>query len=150
MAVRRGRAKKKQQMPAGIAPGRGGSPPGSRGQPPFIPTEAQRMAVMGLVSIGTERWAIAQALNVPERTLFRHFTDELERGKGIIHARIGGGLVASALSGNLTAMIFFAKAQMGWRDRAAVSFEDAHGNPGASLFSINITGLNDADRGTVG
>lgn len=112
------------------------------GQPAFVPTLEQRTAVMGLVSIGTEQWVIAEAIRVPITTLRRHFKEELEKGRGIIHARVGGGIVSSALEGNLTAQIFYAKAQMGWRDRYNIGFDDEKGNPvnPSNLFQINITG----------
>lgn len=129
---------KRKARRAGIAPRRGGAPD-VRGQPAFVPTEGQRVAVMGLVSVGTEQWAIAEALKIPLRTLVRHFAEELAKGRGIIHARVGGGIVASALSGNLTAQIFYAKAQMGWRDR----WDGAGGQEPANasnLFTIDITG----------
>lgn len=134
-------ARKKAPPRRGAAPGRTGAA-GVRGQPRFVKTEAQSAVVMGLVSIGTEIWAIAQALQLPERTLYRHFQDELQRGKHIIHARIGGGIVAAALAGDKTMMIFYAKAQMGWRDRHTLGFDDAAGNPvnPSNLFTIAITG----------
>lgn len=127
----------------GVAPGRGGRAGGATvGQPPFVPTEVQRMTVQGLVSIGTEQWVIAEALKIPLRTLARHFTEELKNGRAVMHARIGGGIVAAALSGDKTMMIFYAKAQMGWRDRYNVGFDDEKGNPvnPSNLFTINIQG----------
>lgn len=126
----------------GRAPGRGGSAPGSSGQPRFIKTPQQSVVVQGLVSIGTEQWVIAQALQIPQRTLQRHFREELEQGRHVIHARIGGGIVASALAGDKTMMIFYAKAQMGWRDHRSIGFEDEKGQPvnPSNLFQINITG----------
>ena len=45
-----------------------------------------------------------------------------------------------ALSGDKTMMIFYAKAQMGWRDRTSVGFENQNGeavNP-ERLFTVNI------------
>jgi hypothetical protein len=39
-------------------------------------------------------------------------------------------------------MIYYSKAQMGWRDRASSGFEDKNGEPANTdnLFMINITG----------
>jgi hypothetical protein len=48
-----------------------------------------------------------------------------------------------ALAGDRTMLIYYSKAQMGWRDRASIGFEDKNGEPAnmANLFTISITGL---------
>jgi hypothetical protein len=70
------------------------------------------------------------------RPLYRHFGHELKNGRAEIHAAIGKSFTAMALAGDKTMMIFFAKAQMGWRERTSVGFEDE--NP-RQLFHIQIT-----------
>lgn len=40
-----------------------------------------------------------------------------DRGRAKALAMVGGGLLKKALGGNLTAMIFYMKAQAGWRDQ---------------------------------
>lgn len=125
----------------GVAPGRGGG--GNNRQPPFIATDAQRNIVMALISFGTEIKTIAHLLRIPERTLFRHFDRELKDGRAVVHARVGAGIVSQALEGNLTAQIYYSKAQMGWRDRVAFGYDDGKGGvvPPASLYTVQITGL---------
>ena len=96
---------------------------------------------MALVSVGTTNEVMAEVLQIPLRTLERHFADELKHGRLLIHAQIGASITAKALAGDNTMMIFYAKAQMKWRDRHTHSFEDKQGNlvsPG-DLFTINIT-----------
>lgn len=125
----------------GVAPGRGGAK-GKKGQPRFIKTPEQSTAVMGLVSVGTESWVIAEVMKIPLRTLQRHFQEEMQKGTQIVHARVGGGITTGALEGDKTLMIFYAKSQMGWRDSYRVGFEGANGKPvdPPGLFQINITG----------
>jgi hypothetical protein len=95
-----------------------------------------------MVSVGTPHDVIARAIGVSEPTLYRHFAHELKSGKAEIHAAIGKSITAMALAGDKTMMIFFAKAQMGWRERTSVGIEDEHGrqqNPQA-LFTTQIGG----------
>lgn len=133
-------------------------------QPPnggvkFTPTPDQQHAVSCMISVGTPHDVIARAIGVSAPTLYRHFGHELKSGRAEIHAAIGRSITAMALSGDKTMMIFYAKAQMGWRERTSVGFEDEHGrqlNP-QQLFSIQIgggvdtvvdhqTGINESDR----
>ena len=108
----------------------------------FTPTPDQQHAVACMVSVGTPHDVIARAIGISEPTLYRHFEHELKNGKAEIHAAIGKSITAMALAGDKTMMIFYAKAQMGWRERTGVGFEDEHGrqrNP-QQLFSIQIGG----------
>jgi hypothetical protein len=77
-----------------------------------------------------------------QSTLYRHFDRELKNGKAEVHAAIAKNITALALSGDKTMMIYYSKAQMGWRDSYRVGFEDKNGEPAdtANLFTINITG----------
>ena len=93
-----------------------------------------------MVAVGTPHEVIGRALGISQATLYRHFEHELKNGKSEIHAAIGKSITAMALSGDKTMMIFYAKAQMGWKDRTSVGFENQSGeavNP-AKLFTVNI------------
>lgn len=106
----------------------------------FTPTPDQQHAVSCMVSVGTPHAVIARALGISEATLYRHFEHELKDGKAEIHAAIGKSITSMALSGDKTMMIFFAKAQMGWRERASVGFENENGQvvDPRRLFTVNI------------
>jgi hypothetical protein len=93
-----------------------------------------------MISVGTPHDAIARALDISQPTLYRHFGQELKNGKAEIHAAVGKNITALALSGDKTMMIFFAKAQMGWRDRASIGFENETGQAVSpkELFTVNI------------
>jgi hypothetical protein len=93
-----------------------------------------------MISVGTPHIAIARALDISLPTLYRHFANELKNGKTEVHAAIAKGITAMALAGDKTMMIFHAKSQMGWRDRASIGLENEAGqgvNP-KELFTINI------------
>jgi len=116
-----------QVVPDGVAPGRRDRGDGG-GQAPFVATQNQRDTVCKLVSFGTSNRVMAEVLQIPERTLKRHFRHELHNGRELIHARVGLSLTEKALSGNnLTAEIYYSKAQMGWRERHNVGFDDKDG-----------------------
>ena len=108
----------------------------------FTPLPEQRHCVACMVSVGTPHDVIARALGISQATLYRHFEHELKDGKSEIHAAIGKGITAMALAGDKTMMIFYAKAQMGWRDRTSVGFENQNGEAvnTAGLFTVSITG----------
>src|SRR5215472_11802472 len=119
-----------RQAKAGIPPGKGAAP-GQQGQAPFVATDAQRARVMTLVACGFINESISVIMAIPIATLERHFAWELTHGKLAMDARILGGIVESALNGDKTISIFYAKTRGGWRERG----ESAEP---AALFSINI------------
>ena len=65
---------------------------------------------------------IADFLGIHDRTLRKHMTEDAtvraayEKGRARAKAAVGTGLLQQARDGNLTAMIFYAKTQMGWRE----------------------------------
>ena len=65
---------------------------------------------------------IADFLGIHDRTLRKHMTEHAgvraayERGRARAKAAVGTGLLQQARDGNITAMIFYAKTQMGWRE----------------------------------
>ncbi len=65
---------------------------------------------------------IADFLGIHSRTLRKRMSSDAvlraayDRGRAIAKADVGLGLLQKARSGNIAAMIFFAKTQMGWRE----------------------------------
>lgn len=59
---------------------------------------------------------IAKCIGISIHTLMKHFPEELELGRAKIHTRIADSLIRQAMAGNTSAMIFYAKTQMGWRE----------------------------------
>lgn len=117
--------------------------PTGRGPVRFQPTPEQRDSVSQLKACGWNIEQIAVALRIPLRTLERHFSDEIKGGEFHIKSRVARNIAVGAINGDKTLMIFYAKAQMGWRDHYRVGFEDEKGNAvnPANLFTINITGM---------
>ena len=65
---------------------------------------------------------IADFLGVHDRTMRKWMSENediraaYQRGRARAKAAVGTGLLQQARDGNLTAMIFYAKTQMGWRE----------------------------------
>jgi len=124
------------------SPAKQGEQP-SGGGTRFTPTEEQRIGVAGLVALGTRQEVIAEILGIVPATLKKYFRDELARGKEKFHSLIGNNINALAAKGDKTMLIFYAKAQMGWRETdRRIGFVDAAGNPTdpPSGYTIQITG----------
>lgn len=118
----------------GRPPGRGGSTNGN-GQPPFIPTDAQRARIMTLVAAGFTNESIAVVMAIPSETLERHFDFELKQGKVVVDAKVLGGIVERAIEGDKTMAIWYSKTRGGWSERGGQAGDPA---AAAALFSIQI------------
>lgn len=108
----------------------------------FKASDAMREAVMALISFGTPLETISEIIKVPRTTIIRNFEREIKHGKALVHARIGTSIAAMALNGDKTMMIFYAKTQMGWRERYSHGFEDDKGNqtnPPGAVYTVAIT-----------
>lgn len=79
-----------------------GAPPGHHGNPPHVPTEAQRARVRQLASIfppATQR-NVALLMGFSYSCLLEHYRDDLDRGRAELVAAVGAQVIAAALDGN--------------------------------------------------
>ena len=88
------------------------------GRPAFEPTDGERKQVEALSGYGLPFEHIAALVRdgIAKTTLMDHFVKELQRGKAKANARIGQTLFNKATSGDTTAMIWWSKTQMRWRE----------------------------------
>ena len=90
---------------------------------------------------------IADFLGIHDRTLRKHMTEDAtvraayEKGRARAKAAVGTGLLQQARDGNLTAMIFYAKTQMGWRET------DRHEHINIDLDTLTDEQLEQVARG---
>jgi hypothetical protein len=98
-------------------------PQNSVGRPAFRPTDEQRRQVEAMVGYGIPEAQIALLIINPqtnrpidEKTLRRHFRDEIDRGQVKANAAVAQSLFKLATSGNVTAAIFWIKTRMGWKE----------------------------------
>ena len=86
-------------------------------RPNFEPTEEQRRQVKMFTAFGNTQQQIASVLKVSDRTLRKHFREELNRGGTEANSQIAHALFKKAKDGNTTAQIFWLKCRAGWREQ---------------------------------
>ena len=89
------------------------------GRKPMRPTADERQQVELLAGYGLPLEQIAAVIRggIDVKTLREHFRPELLRGWAAANARVAQKLYEKALSGDTAALIFWAKARMGWSER---------------------------------
>ena len=107
--------------------GKSGRPKGSKAVNKFDPTEQQRHLVVMMSANGVKHPDQARALNCGEKTLLKYFREELTFGKMRATAHVSGALYKNAMSGNVSAQIFWLKAQGGWREADRLEITGADG-----------------------
>lgn len=134
-------AKKKPSRPS-----RARTPKKKIGRPPFVPTERDRANVMAAAMWGATRDDICSTITdqrtgkpISDVTLDKYFEDELKHGRAKMHATIANRIFRMAMEETgetgkkfstrtaLTAAIFIAKTQMGWKERTVAEVEVVRG-----------------------
>jgi len=113
--------------------------------PPHAPTDTQRQTVQMHTMVGTTQADVAQILGIDEKTLRKHYRDELDLSKAKANATIGGALFNKAKGGDTTAMIFWMKTQAGWREKQ--EFEVTGDIGRVERVEISIVGQDATDTG---
>jgi hypothetical protein len=104
------------------------------GQNRFEPTDDQRDLVKRMVLAGVQRDIIAKCVINPnterpvtQKTLKKHFAEELERGDAQANSEVAAALFRAATGktsgAQVTAAIFWTKTKMGWRETSRVEIE---------------------------
>ncbi len=91
-------------------------PRGEVHRPAWVPSEAERRLVEHYVSLGYTQEQVGALMEKSVDTLARHCRRELDLGKLKVNAKIGGALFQKAMGGDTSALIFWAKTQMGWKE----------------------------------
>jgi len=97
-------------------------------KPPHEPTTITRQTVQMHTMVGTTQEHICQILAITEKTLRKHYRDELDLAKARANATIGGALYNKAKQGDTTAMIFWMKTQARWRESVVVDNVSSDGS----------------------
>ena len=93
-------------------------------KPAHVPTEEQRATVTELVAAGVPVAAIGRIIKLSERTLYRHYADELKAGREVANGRVALTAYRLALSGDCPAATFFwLKTRAGWRETQRLQVE---------------------------
>lgn len=97
---------------------------GKRGPQPFKPTEQERQDVIAMIGGGIPQEAIRRYLHrarpdggpISENTFRKAFRAEIASGGGDANGKMAVTLFAKALGGDTTALIWWTKTRMGWRE----------------------------------
>jgi hypothetical protein len=91
---------------------------GPGGRPAHEPTEKDRSTVKAMSAYGIPQEQIARVIGIHRETLAIHYRDELDLGVIEANAKIAETLFRQATKeGNTTALIWWSKARMGWKER---------------------------------
>jgi predicted transcriptional regulator len=82
-----------------------------------VPTKAQRDTVTLHAMVGTPQEDIARVLGISDRTLRKHYRDELDLSLAKANATIGGSLFNKAKGGDTSAQMFWLKTRAGFREK---------------------------------
>lgn len=89
---------------------------GKRGPQPWKPTDEERKRIRMYAGLGLAQEQIATLIGRCVDTLAKYCRADLDEGAAEAKAKVGGAIVKAALNGNMTAAIFYAKTQMGWKE----------------------------------
>jgi hypothetical protein len=88
------------------------------------PTERQRTEVEAYAAVGVPHRDIARLVGISHVTLYDRYRDELDLGKAKANAQVAKTLFREAVNGNMTAAIFWMKAQAGWREKHEIIVQE--------------------------
>ena len=110
------------------------------GRPKHKPTEKDRNTVKVMVAVGIPHEQIADVIGIDDKTLRKHYGQEIKTAKAEANAKVGQTLFNKAVNGDTTAAIWWSKSQMGWKDASRVEIT---GEDGAPLINIKFVGDKD-------
>ena len=114
-------------------------------RPEHEPTAATRQLVQLHATVGTQQCVISDILGIDDKTLRKHYREELDQAKAKANATIGGALFNKAKGGDTAAMIFWMKTQAQWRETSAVEHTSPDGSMSPAPTQIIFTGVEAPD-----
>jgi hypothetical protein len=86
------------------------------GPKPHKPDIKTRKSVEMMSAVGIRQDEIAACLRLAPNTLTRYYRDELDNAANKANAKVAGALFNKAVNGDTTAMIFWLKTRMQWKE----------------------------------
>ena len=108
-------------------------PPKKKTKPSFKPTDDERKLVEQMSAVGIPQESICLVIRdgIDDKTLRKHFRRELDTAAVKANAKIGGTLYNKAIAGDTTAMIWWTKTRMKWKE---TTINEQTGKDGAPLY----------------
>ena len=93
---------------------------------PFKPTDQEREQVEQMSAVGIPQESICRVIRdgIDDKTLRKHFRKELDTAAAKANANIGNTLYNKAMGGDTSALIWWSKTRMGWKE---TSVQEHHG-----------------------
>ncbi len=93
------------------------------------PTDEQKKLVETSAGLGLPHEQIGSLIGIDDKTLRKHYREQLDLGKAKASAQIAKTLFNKAQSGDTTALIWWTKAQMRWAETQKQEITGADGAP---------------------
>ena len=109
------------------------------------PTEQTRRLVESSSGLGLPHEQIAVLVGIDDKTLRKHYRNELDQGKAKANGQIAKTLFNKAIAGDTTSLIWWTKAQMRWSETVKQEVTGTDGQPiqGIMVTFVNPTPAND-------
>jgi hypothetical protein len=105
-------------------------------QKPHEPTAETRKLVESTSGLGLPHEQIAILVGIDDKTLRKHYRQELDMGKAKANGQIAKTLFNKAIAGDTTSLIWWTKAQLRWSETVKQEVTGADGEP---LQGIQVT-----------
>lgn len=80
------------------------------------PTDQNRKTVKLLALAGTDRDVISKVIGVSKATLYKYYEEEINEATFFANANVANMLYKQCMKGNVTALIFWCKTRLRWRE----------------------------------
>ena len=110
-----------------------------------MPTDIQRQTVSLHATVGTPQPLIASIIGITEKTLRKHYREELDHAMAKANATIGGALFNKAKGGDTQSQIFWMKTRGKWRTVEDHNHVSEDGSMAPKPTTIVIRAANESD-----
>jgi len=86
-----------------------------RGAPSLEVTDEQRAKIRRLSGFGTPIREIASIIEISPTSLYKHYREDLIRGKAEANMEVVNSLYEACIEGNVKAQIYWTKCRCGWK-----------------------------------
>ncbi|MDL2315497.1 hypothetical protein LJC59_00240 [Desulfovibrio sp. OttesenSCG-928-A18] len=111
-----------------------------RGRPRIERDEKKASEVMAMSQYGLPQESMAAYLGMSVETLVGLYREEIDKGRAVANLMVGKTLFSKAVAGDITAAIFWAKTQMGWRETCKIDHASSDGSM-SPITPIDLTKL---------
>jgi len=80
------------------------------------PNDEKRRLVESMSAAGIDQDSIARVIGINRDTLAKHYREELDNAASRANMQISERLFTKAMEGDTTALIWWSKARMGWKE----------------------------------